>query len=222
MLTTTSIQPHLKNCQAEKSPGNSGRLYYFGSDDVNYLVKNYRFEDLHYLLCHRWTPGVNHLFDGTIPRLFDTARPWIEFKGPSIDAKLSSAWAENDLALVTFYTELKETIELALAIKRWKDKPIRPKNNISTFHQPIDIEAIKQNADIVAIAERYTSLKKSGRNYFGLCPFHTEKHGSFFVYPERQSWHCYGACGTGGDVISLVMKAENCDFKTALSILQAG
>jgi len=80
------------------------------------------------------------------------------------------------------------------------------------------IDEVKQRTDIVEVITRYVSLKKAGRNLVGLCPFHSEKHPSFFVYPEQQSWHCFG-CNTGGDVFSFVIKKENIDFGEALRLL---
>ncbi|MHB1356604.1 MAG: DNA primase [Anaerolineae bacterium] len=81
------------------------------------------------------------------------------------------------------------------------------------------VDEIKQRLDIIELISSYTPLHKAGHNYKGLCPFHTEKTPSFVVFPDTQSWHCFGACGTGGDMFSFIMRRENMDFVEAMRFL---
>ena len=86
------------------------------------------------------------------------------------------------------------------------------------------IDDIKNRLDIADVVSGYVSLQRSGRALKACCPFHQERTPSFYVNQERQSWHCFGACGTGGDIFGFIMKAENLEFKEALQRLahQAG
>jgi DNA primase len=81
------------------------------------------------------------------------------------------------------------------------------------------IDEVKSRLDIVDVVSDYVDLKRSGRNYKALCPFHSEKTASFVVFPDSQRWHCFGACNEGGDVFSFLMKHEGYDFRTALEEL---
>jgi hypothetical protein len=77
---------------------------------------------------------------------------------------------------------------------------------------------IKARADFLAIAGCYTRLRRAGRQWVGLCPFHAERHPSFYVEPVRRVFYCFG-CGAGGDVFDFVMRAEQCSFGRALEVV---
>lgn len=80
------------------------------------------------------------------------------------------------------------------------------------------IDEIKNKNDIVDVISQYVVLKRSGRNFFGLCPFHKEKSPSFSVSPDKQIFHCFG-CGVGGNVIHFVSKIENLSFRETIEML---
>jgi DNA primase len=80
------------------------------------------------------------------------------------------------------------------------------------------IERIRNTADIYDVVAQYVDLKKKGRNYFGLCPFHSEKTPSFSVAPDKQIYHCFG-CGTGGNVFSFIVEHEKVTFVEAVQQL---
>lgn len=80
------------------------------------------------------------------------------------------------------------------------------------------LDEIKSKNDIVDIVSQYVVLKRAGRNYMGLCPFHKEKSGSFCVSPDKQIFHCFG-CGVGGNVFHFISKIENLNFKESVEML---
>ena len=80
------------------------------------------------------------------------------------------------------------------------------------------VEEIKNSNDIVDVISQYIILKRNGRNFVGLCPFHREKTPSFCVSPDKQIFHCFG-CGVGGSVINFISRIENLNFKECLEFL---
>lgn len=82
------------------------------------------------------------------------------------------------------------------------------------------IAEIQAKVDVLAYVSQYVTLRKRGREYVGLCPFHPEKTPSFSLNAEKQVWHCYG-CDAGGDLISFVKRYENVEFPDALRMLAA-
>ena len=80
------------------------------------------------------------------------------------------------------------------------------------------IEEVRQANDIVDVISQYVHLKRSGRNFFGLCPFHNEKSPSFSVSPDKQIFHCFG-CGVGGNVFTFLSRIEGINFVEAVQTL---
>lgn len=86
------------------------------------------------------------------------------------------------------------------------------------------VDDVKSRLDIVEVVSQRVPLQRSGNSYKANCPFHQENTPSFHVFPDRQSWRCFGSCAIGGDVLSFVMKSDNLEFKEALNLMaqQAG
>ena len=82
------------------------------------------------------------------------------------------------------------------------------------------IEELLRRNEITEVVGRYVQLKRKGRLYAGLCPFHNEKTPSFFIYPETQNFYCFG-CGVGGDVITFIKKIESLSYPEAVKMLAA-
>jgi DNA primase len=77
-----------------------------------------------------------------------------------------------------------------------------------------EISNIRDRTSILEVISKYVNLKKNGKNYKGVCPFHSEKNPSFMVNEEKQIYHCFG-CGQGGDVFTFLMKVGNLSFPQA-------
>ena len=80
------------------------------------------------------------------------------------------------------------------------------------------VEEVVRRNDITDVVASYVQLRHRGRTHTGLCPFHSEKTPSFVVYPETQSFYCFG-CGAGGDVITFIKKINNLDYVEAVKYL---
>ena len=80
------------------------------------------------------------------------------------------------------------------------------------------IDQIRDSSEILDVVSDYVELRRRGRNYFGLCPFHPEKTPSFSVAPDKQIYHCFG-CGAGGNAISFLMEYEKISFIDSLKAL---
>ena len=110
-------------------------------------------------------------------------------------------------------------LEVERQIQRLKRLILISKGNVSgpTNFSREKLEQAKSTS-IVEVASSFLKLRRSGRNYVTLCPFHQEKHPSFYIYPETNSFYCFG-CLKGGDIIRLVELAFNYSFKKAVEYL---
>jgi DNA primase len=88
----------------------------------------------------------------------------------------------------------------------------------SASGKPLCARDLKGRVDLIALAGRFTRLRRSRGQFVGLCPFHSERHPSFYVHPQKQVFRCFG-CGAGGDIFDFVMCAAGCDFLGALEIV---
>lgn len=110
------------------------------------------------------------------------------------------------------------------AVVEWMSRVSTQRELTLSSYSPLDVkEQVKQAIDIVELASKYVQLRRQGRNYVALCPWHDDSRPSLQINPERQSWKCW-VCDIGGDVFSFVMKLEGVSFPEALALLadQAG
>ncbi len=91
---------------------------------------------------------------------------------------------------------------------------------MQSYHSEQKKEEIRNAADIVQVIGEHVQLKRAGAKYTGLCPFHSEKTPSFTVFPQTQSFHCFG-CGESGDVFAFLMKQQHLSFPEAIRELAA-
>ena len=95
-------------------------------------------------------------------------------------------------------------------------EPLSPGENDNMARDAV--AEVRDRTEIVDLVSNYVQLKKTGRSYKGLCPFHQEKTPSFVVFPESGNFHCFG-CGRGGDVFTFYMGVERVEFREALQEL---
>jgi len=104
-------------------------------------------------------------------------------------------------------------------VVEWMSRVSTQRELTVSFYAPLDVkEQVKQATDIVELVGKYVQLRRQGRNYVALCPWHDDSRPSLQINPERQSWKCW-VCDIGGDVFSFVMKLEGVSFPEALAML---
>lgn len=146
--------------------------------------------------------------------------------------KLQKTKKYSQFSIQAFLFELEKMPAEREMISKWLhywlsiyEKLPKPKKDAIRYERYYDsldkkeqVERIKQDRSIESL---YTGqLRGTGTRLQGKCPFHEEKTASFFVYTNDNTWHCYGACGTGGDVISFIMKRDGITFPEAIEILR--
>lgn len=139
-----------------------------------------------------------------------------EIANAQLEAAVATAFGEDEAE--RYWREFSRAAQSAMEVRQWLDSGKRTKTYPG---RRLDPQAIKARMDIVALVERYTTLRKGGKNFTGCCPLHDDRHPSLTVYPEQQTWHCFG-CGRGGDVFTFIMEIEHTDFLGAVSILGNG
>jgi hypothetical protein len=164
-------------------------------------------------------PGFDHRDVEYLASHFSVSQLRREIHGAELRHSIVSALAIEHHFPFPF-AEFAKACRLALKLKLAATPRPAPRRGRGGAPLP-SISEVKARLDIVNVVGQYTTLRKAGRNYLGLCPLHDDRHPSLTVYPDRQSWHCFG-CNRGGDVLDFIMAAEGLDFKQALDRLAGG
>lgn len=130
------------------------------------------------------------------------------------ELELHSAEFWNNADDFVFWTEYLEAVNCAISRKRYDERKARSVNSSSR----ISAADVKERLDIIAVISEYVDLRKSGSRFNGPCPFHEDKHPSFYVFPDSQNWKCF-QCLRGGDVFDFIQEYDKISFPDALSKL---
>lgn len=132
--------------------------------------------------------------------------------------ELHTAESMGTLTDQAYYADYIEAVTMALEIVR-SNRPVPAVSEVKNGQHATDPRDLKDRLNIVDVLGHYLQLRRAGKYFTACCPFHEEKSPSFFVYPERKYYRCYG-CQKSGDIFSFVMEIEHIDFKGALQILE--
>jgi len=136
----------------------------------------------------------------------------------AMNLKEFDEWIAEEAIKIFLVPKLLECEKHIFRLKRLFDtaNPSKKKSSRQDFQEKIEAA---RNYPIAELAQNYLELKRSGGRYIGLCPFHNEKTPSFFLYPETNTFHCFG-CQEHGDIIKLTMALCGLEFKEAVLTLQ--
>jgi hypothetical protein len=133
------------------------------------------------------------------------------------ERKAEAAFDSHDTTLEVYWKQFAACCREALDVLRVSTPTRRPGIN-----SRVSIDDLKARYDLVDYIGQYTKLRKSGARFYGLCPLHADKKSESLVIFPDQHWHCFGACNTGGDLITFVMKLNSTDVKGAIALLDGG
>jgi hypothetical protein len=127
-----------------------------------------------------------------------------------------STWFFEQVAGLFLMPPILEANGHILRLKRMKSIASPSGERLERWQEKVEIA---RQYPIAEIAKGNLELRQSGKNFISLCPFHNEKHASFYIYPGTNTFHCFG-CQENGDVIKLTMHLHGVDFKEAVRMLQ--